>query len=236
MKNGMKTFLFLMVGLMSLYAVTAAPNGADTVTQVDSSRAPVDSTSDQSVPAMAGNVTQLEIIGTAITTSWQGFYGNVTGSLVLADAGGNNMYNWSLTSPSGEVYASRSNAVTWANIDCSSADNITAEESALGQNAADPDSVSNTYTSIGHPGFDVGSATVNNCPSTQAFNSGGTAGTGFWQVLLNDETNTVYATVLDAAPDTGFDGNDWDFELLVGENGKAGNEAATPYYFYVELQ
>jgi hypothetical protein len=74
------------------------------------------------------------------------------------------------------------------------------------------------------------------CYSTKAYNSAGEQGTGFWQVLLNDETNSVYTTILDDSPETGFNSQDWDFQLLVGENGKVGNEAVTPYYFYVELQ
>jgi hypothetical protein len=34
----------------------------------------------------------------------------------------------------------------------------------------------------------------------------------------------------------GFDGGDYDFQLLVGEDGSNGNSAITPYYFWVELQ
>jgi hypothetical protein len=141
-----------------------------------------------------------------------------------------------MSSPSGEVYASRSNAVTWANINCSNATTIATETSALGQSGADPDSVANTFTDTLHPWFLVGSRNMTGCYSTQAYNNVSAKGTGFWQVLLNDNTNTVYTTVLDAAPETGFNNQPWDFQLLVGENGKPGQEAVTPYYFYVELQ
>lgn len=240
MKKGIKLFLFALVGLLSMYAVAAQPLGANAAEWKNSSSYAGNESSSAFINAMAGNVTQIEINGTAITTSWQGFYGNVTGSMILADAQGNNFYNWNLTSPSGEIYASRSNAVTWATIGClelvNSTVNVTAEETALGQSATDPDSVRNTFAVTTHPSFDIGGVTVDDCQSTQAYNSDGEAGTGFWQVLLTDTANTVYSTILDATPETGFNNLSWDFQLLVGENGKPGNEGVTPYYFYVELQ
>jgi hypothetical protein len=228
-------FLLLLVGLFSLYAVSAQPYGGN-VTAGASSRFNESGFAPTIAYAQAGNVTQLSINGTAITTSWQGFYGNVTGTLILGDANGDQFYTWgNMSSPSGEVYASRSNSVTWATINCSTAANITVEETYLGQAAADPDSVTNTYTLTTHPDFFVGSANVSGCYSTKANNATGEQGTGFWQVLLNDETSTVYTTILDNTPETGFNNLPWDFQLLVGENGK-NNEVATPYYFYVELQ
>jgi hypothetical protein len=169
MKKGIKLFLFALVGLLSLYAVSAQPLGADYAGWVNSSRYVGNESSSMAIDAMAGNVTQLEINGTAITTSWQGFYGHITGKMILADAQGNNFYDWNMSSPSGEVYASRSNAVTWATINCSDATQLAAEETALGQNAADSDSVSNTFSVITHPAFSVGSVNVANCFSTQAY-------------------------------------------------------------------
>ena len=224
-----------MLGLFSLYAISAQPYGGN-VTAGESSRFNA-SIAPTMAYAQAGNVTQLSIDGTALTTSWQGFYGNVTGTLILGDANGNKFYTWgNLSSPSGEVYASRSNSVTWASIDCASIANITAEQTYLGQTAADPDSVTNTYTLTSHPSFLVGATNLTGCYSTKAYNSSGVQGNGFWQVLLDDKTNSVYTTLLDNNPETGFNNKPWDFQLLVGENGKVGNEAATPYYFYVELQ
>jgi hypothetical protein len=238
MKKGMKVFLFVLVGLVSMYAVFAQPLGANNAVWINSSGYVGDDGSTVTIDAMAGNVTQISINGTAVTTSWQGFYGNITGKMILADAQGNNFYDWNLSSPSGEVYASRSGDVTWSTIGCLELVNATidiaAEETELGQSATDPDSVRNTFSLVDHPAFGVGPVTVENCQSTHAY-SNGAQGTGFWQVLLTDTVNTVYTTVLDASPEVGFDNNPWDFQLLVGENGK-GNQDVTPYYFYVELQ
>jgi hypothetical protein len=234
-KKNISLAIFMLVGLFTVYAVGAQPYGANSVTWENSSRANITGTPQQ-VDAQAGNVTELTINASAITTSWQGFYGNITGKILLADAQGNNFYDWNMSSPSGEVYASRSNAVTWANINCSNTSLRTAEETALGQLATDPDSITSTYSATNHPAFLVGSSNMTGCYSTKAYATGGVQGTGYWQVLLNDNTNSVYTTIINDVPEAGFNGQTWDFQLLVGENGKVGNEAVTPYYFYVELQ
>lgn len=232
-KYGM-VILAIVVGLLSIGVVSAQPIGAEDAIVVNSTRYNTSLISPSQVNAQAGNVTELTINASGVTTSWQGYYGNVTGSLILADSQGNNFYDWNVSSPSGEIYASRSSSVTWASINCSNTTAVTTEETYLGQSASDPDSVSNTYSLTSHPAFLVGSRNMTNCSSTHAYDSTGDQGTDFWQVLLNDGPNTVYSTIMSAG--TGFNSLDWDFELLVGENGKAGNEGATPYYFYVELQ
>ncbi len=71
-----------------------------------------------SIPAIAGNVTELEISGTSITRSWQGYFGNVSGTITLDDANNHTLYNWSLASPEGEVYATNGTVVSWTNIQC----------------------------------------------------------------------------------------------------------------------
>jgi len=68
--------------------------------------------------AMAGNATEIDITGDSITQSWQGYYGNVSGTITLDDASNYSMYNWTLASPEGEVYASNSSSVTWTNVQC----------------------------------------------------------------------------------------------------------------------
>ena len=228
------------VVFLSLFFVSigyAQPYGADVVTVRNSTRYNASEGTVPFINAQAGNVTQLEINATSVTTSWQGFYGNVTGKILLADAAGNNFYDWNMSVPSGEVYASRSNAVTWAGINCTNQTALYSEETTLGQASNDPDSINNTFTLTSHPAFLVGSSNMTTCRSTKAYESTGQMGSSYWQILLNDGTNNVYTTLLDTAGTIGFDDRPWQFQLLVGENGKTGQEATiTPYYFYVELQ
>lgn len=103
--------LSLVLGLVS----AVQPFGAQT-TFIDSERAPEDSAGNMS--ALAGNVTELNIFGYSITQSWQGYFGNVSGTIMLADSNDYVMYNWSLASPSGEVYATENNSIVWTNVQC----------------------------------------------------------------------------------------------------------------------
>jgi hypothetical protein len=53
----------------------------------------------------------MNIFGYTTTQSWQVILVNVTGTIQLADADDNIMYNWSLADPEGEIYASTSNSL-----------------------------------------------------------------------------------------------------------------------------
>ena len=230
-----KTALLLAAGLLLAATVYAQPLGVSDVSVEGSSRYN-DTTTPTAVNAQAGNVTELSINATAVTRSWQGFYGNITGTIILADASGANFYDWNVSTPTGQVYASRNDSVTWDGIDCTNATGITAEETYLGQDSTDPDSVTQTFAATNHPQFFVGSEEIDGCPTTQAYDDSGSQGGSFWQVLLSDTTaNIVYTTIIEDTSPAGFDGRPWHFQLLVGENGQPGNEAPTPYYFYVEL-
>jgi len=231
--------LIMLGALLLAEAAMAAPTSPLSATPGPSSRRDLSTLPAAQVDALAGNVTQLSIDALAITNSWQGYYGNVTGAIVLDDGNNNTFYNWSLTSVKGEVYAARVASPTWTTINCTAAANVSTEETALGQAATDADSVSNTFSqSTTHPGFSVGNVaiTADSCYATNAFDNTGAQNTKFYQVLLSDNSgagNIVYTALMNGSQ-TGFNGDAWDFELLVGEDGH-GNSAVTPYYFFVEL-
>ncbi len=180
--------------------------------------------------ALAGNVTYFDVFGYTTTQSWQGYYGDVSGTIELASGSESVLYNWSVVSASGEVYASRTFDVNFASIGCADAGEISGEESAMGQESGDVDSVSNTFNQNNHPGFYVGSIeiTLDACKSANLFGSG-----DFYETLLADDaSNIVYTSILGGGQ--GFDGNNYDFEMIVSENGKDDN-IPTLYYFYAEF-
>jgi hypothetical protein len=113
-----RLFLFsaLLIVFMSTTALAIEPFGAGVV-NLSSQRAPMDIAGHDS-NAIAGNVTELVVSGYSTTQTWQGYFGNVSGTIQLADSGDNVMYNWSLASPEGEVYASTNNSVIWTYIQC----------------------------------------------------------------------------------------------------------------------
>ena len=224
----------LVIAITAITAVTAEPLGAEEAEVIETSRYN-DSTTPDTVDAEAGNLTELSITGTAVTRTWQGFYGNVTGSLILADSSGNNFYDWNISTPSGQIYASRNDSVVWTGITCLTGARLEDEETFLNRSPTDPDSVTNTFADTNHPAFQVGTESISGCPTTQAYGDGGSQDGEFWQVLLDDtNANTVYTTIIEESVVQGFNDRPWHFQLLVGENGHTG-PGTTPYYFYVEL-
>ncbi|MBR9692795.1 hypothetical protein GOV07_02570 [Candidatus Woesearchaeota archaeon] len=226
----------MLAMLLFAESAFADPNNPTSLTWESSSRRDLSTVPSQQVNALAGNVTQLSIDALSITQSWQGYYGNVSGTIGLWNSNNDTFYNWSMASAAGEVYASRASSITWASIACAQTANLGTEEGNLGQVAADADSVTNTFDNATfHPAFDVGAVTLgaDDCYAANPFDDGGAQTAQFFNVMLWQGTNAVYTTLLNGSQ-TGFDGSPWDFELLVGEDGH-GNSAVTPYYFFVEL-
>lgn len=238
--------------------VSALPNGA-VVTNLTSSRANVTSAGNDS--AIAGNITELAISGYSITQSWQGYFGNVTGTIMLADNSDNVMYNWSLASPEGEIYASTNDSISWADVQCFNFDadgtyigaetpgdtnqhgtNLTILEAMFGIADDDVDGVNETFTLLGsgHNTFYTNNLNFSEgeCRNTQVFtNSGQGEDNKFEEVLLYEPTtrSIIFTSLLNENV-FGFDNNPHDFEMLVLENGHLTDTETTTYYFWIELE
>jgi len=256
-----KLFLLslLLVVFLSATVLAVEPFGA-TVNQTNSTRAPPDAAGNNS--AIAGNVTELSVTGFSITQAWQGYFGNVSGTIQLADSSDNIMYNWSLASPEGEIYASTNSSITWSYIQCLnfSADgsynsdtgnaggtsqfgtNLTILENMFGIASDDVDGVNETFILLGsgHNTFYTNNLEFSGgeCRNTQIFsNSGHGEDNKFEEVLLYEPTtySVVFASLLNEDV-FGFDYNPHDFEMLVLENGHLTDTSTTLYNFWVELE
>jgi hypothetical protein len=226
--------LSLLLIMESTLGVVSPPTS---LTQVASSRRDLSTLANQNVNAQAGNVTQLSITALSVTKTWQGYYGNISGAIVLQNSNNKTFYNWTMASASGKIFASRASNAVFTAVNCTNSTQRGTEETALGVVTGDADSVASTFSGNTHPAFSVGtqSITANQCNATNAFGSTGPQAANFFQVLLSDSSsNTIYTTILNGSR-AGFDGSNWDFELLVGQNGHAGGSTVTPYYFFVEL-
>lgn len=231
--------LFIFAFQISL-VLAVQPFGAN-YTIINSTRGTPDDAA--SIPAQAGNVTEINIFGFTTTQSWQGYFGNVTGTIQLADGSDNVMYNWTLASPEGEVYASTSNSIDWTNIACFDlAGNHSALEALFGIASDDVDGVNETFSDTwDHDLFYTNNIefSANQCAATSLFDStGASVDNNFEEVLLTDSsaaTNVIFTSLLDENI-LGFDGRPHDFEMLVLEDGHGTDTATTPYYFYVELE
>ncbi|MBR9705750.1 hypothetical protein GOV14_01825 [Candidatus Pacearchaeota archaeon] len=255
--------LFLLSFTFGIFIVEAAiPYGASNVSQFNTSTAVADAPVSHN--AQAGNVTELNIFGYSTTQSWQGYFGNVSGTVQLGDSSDNIFYNWSVVSPLGEVYASTNDSIDWINLQCfnftasgSYADdsanrgstsqygmNLTQLESLYNIDVGDVDGVNETFalntTSEAHDSFYTNSLefATGECASTFVYDdTGGGIDNKFEEVLLYDPdtVSVIFASLLEQDA-AGFDGRAHDFEMLVLEDGHDTDTSTTPYYFYVELQ
>ena len=249
--------IFLAFSLLT-FASAVQPNGAG-VTSEAAQRAPDDLAENNA--AYAGNITELTIRAFAITQTWQGYFGNVTGVIQLADSNDKVMYNWTLANPEGEVYASVNDTVIWANIQCfnftASGDfaaesgtggstnlygtNLSRLEAIFNITSADVDGANATFTLFHHDSFSTANQEflADECRSTRIFsNTGDGVDQQFEEILLYEpvSASVVFTSLLEEASVLGFDNEDHDFEMLVLENGRGTDIATTPYYFFVELE
>lgn len=249
--------ILLALALFGISYASSQPSGAD-VNEGSSQRAPADAP--ESVAAQAGNVTELNIFGYTVTQSWQGYFGNVTGTIQLADGSDNVFYNWSAISPQGEIFSSANSTINWANIQCfnftatgtmnSSGEtpggtslngtNLSQLEALYNIEEGDVDGVDETFVLKDHDGFYVSSLqfSANECVSTRIY---GDTGAGvdqeFEEVILYDPvtTSVVFTSLLEQDL-LGFDQRTHDFQMLVLEDGHGTDTEVTPYYFFVELE
>ncbi len=168
--NKIKTISFVLIVAVLLIALSvfalAVPEGA-TVTPGAESRYESSGSPGQDTGAYAGNITELTVNSVGVTPSWQGYYGDVTGVFTLGDASDNIMYNWTTSTPSGEIFASSNNSVTWANIQCL---NLTANGTYINED--------------GNPGT-INQAGVNYTILENEFNINKTAGDGVNETFGN---------------------------------------------------
>ena len=231
-----------LLAIVAAAFVLAEPTGPTSpITPISTGR--YSTSSAQTHGAIAGNVTEINLNANTITQSWQGYFGNITGTVVLGDSSNNTFYDWSLSSPQGEIYATRlASTPTWATVGCANSTHINSEDTALGiDQANDADAVNKTFlNTTNFSPFYVGSVLINqssqNCYATYLYNNTGAQSTYFPEVLLSDTAGNMIYTGLVENNAMGFNNRTHDFEILVGENGHSGDAATTTYYFYLELE
>lgn len=228
----------------------------------------INSTSQEPTPpgnleSFAGNVTEIttpEGIGT--TQAWAGYFGNITGTIMLADNLDNVMYNWTLASPEGEIFASTNNSIVWDNIQCFNftatgtyqgesgnggttnlyGKNLTQLESEYNIRSGDLDGVDETFYLAGlgtHNTFYVNSKEFGEgeCQNTRINDWTGLGqDDNFEEVLLYEPftASVIFGALLNEDV-LGFDNRPHDFEMIVLEDGHQTDTEVTIYYFYAVM-
>lgn len=178
---------------------------------------------------VSGNITEVSFNTIITSQSWQGYYGNISNRMALADVSGNAIYNWNNSRVSGEIMATRNTSIDWASINCSSQDVINAEDIFLQKTENSSDSVDKTFNMTNHPAFLVSTSVISGCKSTRTFRN--IEQTGFWNVLLSDSLGTAVYTGMIVPDNFNFKNATSDFELIV----PVPYGTIQTYYFYLEL-
>jgi len=180
------------------------------------------------VTTQGGNVTNLNLSGNMSTDKWAGFWGNVSGGIVLS-SGTNIFYSWAWTpAMGGEVCAiAAPSGFSWTGIQAITA----AAVNSVWNFGAATDNATNTYK--------INTCAVNVAGTAVTNTAGNTTGVGgFTTCAVADQA--VPTTKADLAfcvniTQNGnlFNGQPGNYELLVPTNSTLGSTET--YYFWVEL-
>jgi len=226
--------VLLIIGLLIVVAgiVMAAMTGVS-VTAGTQSRWAGGATGN--IITQAGNITNVNISGTVLTSKWADFYGNVSGTIVLSNgsiSGSGVVYSWTyntsgsakgvcLTENSSWISSSAPVAATGANID-----------TVYGFTGTDADSGMNTYNTSSCS-FVMDSGTINSCGNVtlkgnSTFND---CVIGNGGNTANNYGNLAFCTPINATGKN-YINSSYNYEVMVPIQppGTSGT-----YYFYAEL-
>ena len=231
----------IVVALVAAFTgiVSATPEGATMDENVSASTKVASTVGTDN--AQGGYITGLNATVEQSTAKWQGYCGNVTGSIVLEDSSGNEMFNWGWTAAKGgEVFATTASSITWATlyaVDTAERDHATGGINALwGWQTDQTDDADATFNNA------AGSVTVasTDISSTVATTADAILPTGQgWQTLVIADDDAVTArddyifVGLICNDKTGVFGSTADYQLIVPVTDTPGT--TVPYYFYVEM-
>lgn len=184
------------------------------------------------INAVGGNITTMDVTMDIQTFFWTGFFGNVTHNIVL-EGDTSSFYDWTTPVDStGVVLFANNSNVDWSNLAVSLADETIKEEedTALGL-TGEADSVNNTFTNTNTAAFNVSGLEVN-AGDTWSVNTTST-GTSDWETALLHTTiqnDKIYAGVIQQENEN-YDGTLVDYQAMVPVD----STGTRTYYLYAAL-
>lgn len=215
--------LILAVALAALF-VSGAPTGASTVNGTQQ-RAPDSAAGTAQVEA--GNISQTNLTGNTVTTRWAGFYGEVSGGILLGDSSNNIFYQWTVTDPTGSyVFAANGTVSDWTQSNII-AGNVSHMPSYLTESAGD--NFTNTFTTQNW--FNSTSLSINNTYYATTWQNG-TQLANFTTYALQTADNSTLIWAGSVVSDaTAFRNETTDYQILA-----PADTTEQTYYFYLEFQ
>ncbi len=224
-KNKILSIFALIAMVLGISAVVAAPTEANVTAGTPEAYnwAPTVT----STTIIGGNVSQVNVTSVQVTDKWVGFYGEVSGSIVLGDSTGNTFYQWTISDPTGGVvYATNNTVSDWSTLSPLYADSGYLPDFLI----SGTDSFNNTF--VDQEDFVSPTITVNSVNYTTTW-QGGSKGIDFktYAMYADSGATLVWAGKV-KADSTSFNSNTADYQILAGVN-QIGAEQT--FYFYLEL-
>jgi hypothetical protein len=195
-----------------------------------------------------GYIHYMNIDESAPTQKWKAYVGNVTGEFALQDASGNAIYDWTIATITGELYATKEapsggsgryqgGVPTWTNVSCANSTMISDEEGQFNHTTADEDSYSNTF--LNGNNFNLTSFYAGEQLVTDTSMVSGGAGDCFGLYLMQNNADqfTDWEEVVLTDGTMEDEGSDYDYDLIYAallENSATGFDNV-PYDFQILL-
>ena len=212
----------ILLLLVSASFVFAAPEGS-TVTEGVSEAGSGTGVDTSSIEG--GNVTYAAIESNQVTSLWAGFFGNVSGGLVLEDAASNSFYEWTITGWDGAVVYATSAAVTnWAGANIAPLANANAPAYIQGTGT---DNFTNTFSTTG----DFNSTSLNEAsvPYVDTWQQGAGGALRTYALWSTADSAHIWAGLVDDDADSFKASGTVDYQILLPA------QTTTTYSFYLEL-
>jgi hypothetical protein len=229
-------FIFSVLLLSNNFLSAASPNGPNSVVSV--SNETKGTTSAAFFNISGGYIAALNLTANVQNIRWKAFVGWVNGKFTLDDQGGATIYDWTLSVTTGRVYSTRdSSTIEWNTIACANrTTDLVTENTNMFHNSTQ-DNITKTFQYGTHNPFWVAGRSISSgtCPTINTYIANSSQDTDFEEMALYDGTSIIYASILENDL-AGYDGQTYDFQMLVPENGSQGFTGATAYYLYAELE
>jgi hypothetical protein len=217
--------LLLPVLFLLLFApfALAAPGGADVTNEQSESGT---GTSVDTSSIEGGNVTYADVTSNQITGNWAGFFGNVSGGLVLEDASANSFYEWAIDNWDGAVvYAASGSVSDWTGGNIGPLSNVNAPAHIQ---SAGTDNFTNTFNETGD--FNSTSLNEGSVPYVNTWQDGSRGTLQTYALYSTADSEQIWAGLVDD-DSSSFKGatTTVDYQILVPAEG------STTYSFYLEL-
>jgi hypothetical protein len=235
-------FIAMLLLAVALNQVAANPEGPSVLANSSSSKAlnPAPTRSDGK-----GTINSLILDVLQQNTKWKAYYGNVSGTFVLADSENFRIYQWpSISNTTGQIFFTRNTTVSWGTIACANTTGISQEQTDLSITGSARDSITNTFNSTNHSSVVIAGVTIpaSSCPVVYPFIGGlpqtpNASNNTFQEILLqqNGSHSIVYAGMIETRRNIYRNGSVGDFQMIVPDYGSSAITTVVPYSIFVEL-